>query len=123
MLGRVVGTALAPTLAAVALGSPVVLKVRPSLHGDLAAVKFAFSLVVTPLSCFACSLTGVTPREVVKLPESICRKYKVPDGERAEIDKHPADVRNTMCSQDDKESWETEDQSKEDQGHDRCSSV
>ena len=60
------------------LDPTVTLKLGPPLHGDLAAVKLALVLDTRLLCLFPGRLSRVTPREVVKLPESIGGKDKIP---------------------------------------------
>jgi len=72
--------------------SPLLLKLSPSLHRDLRAVKLAVRVVVSPTLRVSGRLARVSPGEVVELPERVHREDKVPDGEGEEIDEHPGDV-------------------------------
>ena len=92
----IAGIALTPALAT-GLGPPLLLKVGPSFHRNLATIEFAFFLVVTTsFTRFSSRLAGVTPREIIEFPECISRKDKVPDWEREQVYKHPGNVRNAV---------------------------
>lgn len=80
----------------VLLGSPVVaacptlaLELGPSLHGDLAAIEFSLVLEAGLLRLLSRRLSGITPREVVKLPEGVRGQDKVPNRQREQVNKHP----------------------------------
>lgn len=67
------------------LGAPqasLLLKIPPPLHGNLTTIEFAFSAMSTLITAFnlPSGLARVAPREVVEMPERVCREYEVPDG-------------------------------------------
>jgi hypothetical protein len=98
-----------------ALRTLVSLKLSPSLHRDLAAVKFSLALSVAAALLITIRFTGFTPRKVVKLPEGIDRENKVPNRERQEVDKHPDDVRPRVCGDNDENTRQTKNETKEHQ--------
>lgn len=55
------------------------LKIAPSLHGDLAAIELSFVLNASPFDLLSCSLSGVAPAEIVKLPVCVDRKNEIPN--------------------------------------------
>ena len=59
----------------------LLLEVAPSLHGDLGAVELAVAVVAALVgTCHgASSLSGITPTEVVEVPEGICGEDEVPN--------------------------------------------
>jgi hypothetical protein len=94
----------------VASRPPISLKLSPSLHGNLAAVEFALIFDAGLFRLFIGRLSRVTPRKVVKLPERVHWKNKVPDRERQEVDKHPHDVGPRMRRNDDQHRGKTQNQ-------------
>ncbi|POR38223.1 hypothetical protein TPAR_01575 [Tolypocladium paradoxum] len=66
-----------PRAPVAALGALLALKLCPSLHGDLAAVEFALVLDAALLGLFPGRLTGLAPREVVKLPKGVSDEDKL----------------------------------------------
>ena len=69
--------------------SLIALELGPAFHGDLAAVELALVLEAGLLGLLPGRLARVAPREVVELPEGVGRQYKVPHGQRDEVDQHP----------------------------------
>lgn len=65
----------------------------------------------------ASRLSRITPGEVVELPEGVGGENKIPDGERAEINDHPDDVRPGMRGNNDKHTWKTQNQGEQHQGN------
>lgn len=84
----------------------LLLKIVPTLHGDLAGIKFTFTTVAALVSalCFAFSFAGVSPAEIVKVPECVDRQNKVPDWQGEEVDQHPDNVAYTVGGDDDEDS-------------------
>lgn len=70
----------------------LLLKLIPSLHRDLGAVKLALVFNTRLLGLFTSSLAGIAPREVIEFPEGVGREDEVPDGEGDQVDQHPDDV-------------------------------
>ena len=58
-----------------------------------------------------------TPREVVHVPVRIRGKNQVPDRQRNQVDKHPDYIHEASTGDDDQDTWQTQDQSKQDQWH------
>lgn len=89
-----VATLLAAIPAPSSLGpqTTFLLKLAPSLHGDLGAVEFTLVLNTSLLRLLTRSLSSISPREVVKFPECVGRKDKIPEWEREQVDQHPNDV-------------------------------
>lgn len=75
-----------------ALGALLALELGPALHGDLGAIELALVLEAGLLGLLAGRLARIAPGEVVKLPEGVRGKYKVPDGQGEEVDGHPDNV-------------------------------
>lgn len=98
-----------------ALRTLISLKLGPSLHRNLAAVKFSLALTVAAALLIAIRFASFTPREVVKLPEGIDWENKIPNGERQEVDEHPDDVRPRVCGDDDENTRETKNETQEHQ--------
>lgn len=86
------------------------LKIGPSLHGNLTAVELALSIVVTSLGLLTSRLASITPREVVELPISIGWQDEVPNWEGEEVDEHPCNIRDAMGGQNDENARETKNQ-------------
>lgn len=97
--------------------APLLLEVAPPLHGDLAAVELAVTVVATLVSAGngACGLSSVAPTEVIEVPEGICGEDEVPDWERDEVDQHPGDVDPSVRGDDDEDTGETKDEYEKDQ--------
>jgi hypothetical protein len=68
------------------------LEFAPSFHSDLGTVELAFVFDTSFLGLFTGSLSSVTPREIIELPEGICGQDEIPDRKREEVDQHPHDV-------------------------------
>lgn len=69
-----------------------------------------------PFLDFTCHFARVAPAEIVEMPEGVEREDQVPDGERAEVDEHPADVADAVGGYDDQDAGEAEDETEEDEG-------
>lgn len=95
------------------------LKVVPSPHSDLAAVKFTLVLQACLLCLLASRLTSITPAEVIKFPERVRWEYKIPDGQREQVDKHPCHIGPSVGGDHDQDRWETQDQCKKHKWYDR----
>ena len=93
-------------------------EIAPAFHGDLGGIELSLVGVAgfVGTTFLARGFAGVTPGEVVEVPESVDGKDEVPDGQRQKIDQHPEDVRDVMSRDDDEDTWKTEDESEEDQG-------
>lgn len=101
-----------------ALHTLVALEFGPSLHRNLAAVKLSLALVMAALALVAICLTGFTPREVIKLPESIGWEDKVPDGEGQEVDEHPDDIGPRVRGDNNENTGKTENETEKHQRDD-----
>lgn len=101
-----------------ALHTLVALEFGPSLHRNLAAVKLSLALVVAALALIAIRLAGFTPREVIKLPESIGWEDKVPDRERQEVDEHPDDIGPRVRRDNDENTGKTKNETQKHQRDD-----
>lgn len=66
------------------------------------------------------NLACLTPREVVKVPECISREDKVPDGERKEVDEHPADIGHLARGDNDQQTRKTENDGKKNERNPGC---
>jgi len=93
-------------------GKPTSLKVVPSLHRDLATVKFTFVLQTRLLRLLSCRLPCIAPTEVVKLPVRVRREHEIPYGERKQVDKHPCDIRPSVSGDNDEYGRQSQDKSK-----------
>lgn len=100
------------------LDPAIALKLGPPLHGNLAAIEFTFVLDTSLLCLFSCSLSSLTPREVIKLPECIGREDEIPYREREKVDEHPDHIRPAMRCYDNEDGWQTENQAQKDQRND-----
>lgn len=89
----------------------LLLEITPSLHGDLTRVKLTITTVTSSISLgvLASSLTSVTPREVVEVPEGIDWQNQVPDWKREQVDQHPEDVDWSVSSNNDQHTRQTKD--------------
>jgi hypothetical protein len=109
------GAGLRPTTPRPSIQSPLLFKLGPSLHGNLAAVKLSLILVATLLyPLLTRSLSCFTPAKVVKLPERVRGKDEIPNGQAEKIDKHPSYIRPPMSSDDNEHGWKTENEGEQD---------
>lgn len=84
-------------------------EITPSFHRDLSAIKLALGIAM-PLIFFAGRLAGIAPTEIVEFPERVGWQNKVPNWEGDEVDQHPEDVDESVCSDDDQYTRKTQDQ-------------
>lgn len=105
--------------------TPLLLEIVPALHGDLAGVEFTFAAVAAFVGTllFTCGLSGVSPGEIVKVPECVDWEDEVPYRQREEVDQHPDNVADTVGSDDDENSGQTQNQCEEDKWDDWCGCV
>ena len=106
-------TAVSSTPSCMASQSALLLKLTPSLHCDLGAVKFAFIFNARFLRLLACCLASVTPGEVIKLPECVGWKDEIPDWQRKQVDEHPHHVGPSVGCENNENGWQTKNKGQE----------
>lgn len=87
----------------------------PFLLGNGVWVKFAFVGDDDLAAAFACDDTGVSPGEVIHVPEGVEREGEGEDGDGDDVDNHPAD-HFPLAAEDEDECLETVDGCEEDEG-------
>lgn len=70
---------------------------------------------MTALARLTLNLPRVSPAEIVEFPKRIAGENQVPDWKREEVYKHPKDIRPSVCGEDDKDCWETENETEKDE--------
>lgn len=116
-----VSLALGPAVPRWCAEATFLLKVAPPLHGNLRAIEFTIFIVTALVgTCHgASSLSSITPAEVVEVPEGVGREDEIPDWQREKVDEHPEDVDQAMRGDNNKNTRQTENEYKEDQGNGR----
>jgi len=104
-------TSIATTPAGAGSQPALLLEFVPSLHCNLGAVELSLVFNTCFLGLLARSLAGISPGEVIELPERVRWENEVPDWEREQVDEHPDDIRPAVGRDNDKNGRETKDQS------------